>query len=79
MTLSVAGAGESGKSTVLKQMKLIYASGFSRSEREDCRSVILSNLIHAFRVILEAMEELEIPLENPENKVRPRASQCLWL
>ncbi|KAI9804524.1 MAG: G-Protein alpha subunit [Sarcosagium campestre] len=66
--LLLLGAGESGKSTVLKQMKLIYASGFTRSEREDCRSIIFSNLNNAFKVILEAMEELDIKLENPENE-----------
>ena len=64
------GAGESGKSTVLKQMKLIYASGFSKAEREDCRSIIFSNLVHAFKVILEAMDEFDIALENPQNQVR---------
>ena len=29
------GAGESGKSTILKQMKLIYSQGFSKSERSN--------------------------------------------
>ncbi|KAI9830874.1 MAG: G-Protein alpha subunit [Phylliscum demangeonii] len=66
--LLLLGAGESGKSTVLKQMKLIYASGFSKSEREDCRAIIFSNLVHAFKVILEAMDELSISFANPANE-----------
>ncbi|KAI9803060.1 MAG: hypothetical protein M1833_001130 [Piccolia ochrophora] len=66
--LLLLGAGESGKSTVLKQMKLIYASGFSRAEREDCRSIIFSNLNSAFKVILEAMDDMDIQLENPQNQ-----------
>ena len=64
------GAGESGKSTVLKQMKLIYAQGFSKAEREDCRSTIFSNLVTAFRTIFKAMDELDLNFENPDNDVR---------
>ncbi|KAI9678038.1 MAG: G-Protein alpha subunit [Caeruleum heppii] len=66
--LLLLGAGESGKSTVLKQMKLIYASGFSKSEREDWRAIIFSNINNAYKVILEAMEELEIGLAEPSNE-----------
>lgn len=33
------GAGESGKSTILKQMKLIHEGGYSRDERESFREV----------------------------------------
>ncbi|KAI9884543.1 MAG: G-Protein alpha subunit [Watsoniomyces obsoletus] len=66
--LLLLGAGESGKSTVLKQMKLIYASGFSRAEREDCRSTIFANLVTAFRTIFKAMDEIDIPFEDPSNE-----------
>ncbi|KAI9889231.1 MAG: G-Protein alpha subunit [Vezdaea aestivalis] len=66
--LLLLGAGESGKSTVLKQMKLIYAQGFSRTERDEWRSIIFGNLNNAFKVILDAMEELEIDLGNSENE-----------
>ncbi|KAI9717660.1 MAG: hypothetical protein M1812_004605 [Candelaria pacifica] len=61
------GAGESGKSTVLKQMKLLYAEGFPASEREEWRATIFSNLINAFKVILDAMEEYGIDFGNPAN------------
>ncbi|KAI9697781.1 MAG: hypothetical protein M1836_004457 [Candelina mexicana] len=60
-------AGESGKSTVLKQMKLLYAEGFPASEREEWRATIFSNLINAFKVILDAMEEYGIEFGNPAN------------
>jgi len=35
------GAGESGKSTILKQMKLIHEGGYSRDERESFREVCI--------------------------------------
>ncbi|KAI9819714.1 MAG: hypothetical protein M1832_003948 [Thelocarpon impressellum] len=67
--LLLLGAGESGKSTVLKQMKLIYATGFSKAEREDWRAIIFSNINNAYKVVLEAMEELGIAMARPENQV----------
>lgn len=51
-------------------MKLIYASGFTKAEREDCRTTIFSNLVNAFRTIFKAMDELDIKFGNPENEVR---------
>ncbi|KAH0545149.1 hypothetical protein FGG08_000761 [Glutinoglossum americanum] len=66
--LLLLGAGESGKSTILKQMRLLYASGFSKNEREDYRCIIFSNILNAFKILVEAMEQLEIPLENRENE-----------
>ncbi|PKS07835.1 hypothetical protein jhhlp_006443 [Lomentospora prolificans] len=41
--LLLLGAGESGKSTVLKQMKLIYAQGFSKSEKLEWKPVVFNN------------------------------------
>lgn len=60
----VTGAGESGKSTILKQMKLIHEGGYSRDERESFKEIIFSNTVQSMRVILEAMESLELPLED---------------
>ncbi|KAF8457425.1 guanine nucleotide-binding protein subunit alpha [Terfezia claveryi] len=56
------GAGESGKSTILKQMKLIHEGSYSRDERESFKEIIFSNTVQSMRVILEAMESLEVPL-----------------
>ncbi|KAF8467287.1 guanine nucleotide binding protein, alpha subunit [Kalaharituber pfeilii] len=66
--LLLLGAGESGKSTILKQMKLIHTSGFSKSDRDDYRVIIFSNLLTSLKLILEAMENYEIKFENKENE-----------
>ncbi|EZG05789.1 guanine nucleotide-binding protein subunit alpha [Trichophyton rubrum CBS 735.88] len=58
------GAGESGKSTILKQMKLIHEGSYSRDERESFKEIIFSNTVQSMRVILEAMESLELPLDD---------------
>ncbi|KAJ1822838.1 guanine nucleotide-binding protein subunit alpha [Coemansia sp. RSA 2598] len=60
------GAGESGKSTIIKQMKLIHDGGYSQDERESFKEVIFSNTIQSMRVMLEAMDTLHIALEHPE-------------
>jgi len=39
------GAGESGKSTILKQMKLIHDGGYSKEEREAFKEIIFSNTV----------------------------------
>lgn len=63
-----AGAGESGKSTVLKQMKLIYTQGFSKNEKLEWKPVVYNNIIQSFRVIFDAMNELGIQFENKDNE-----------
>ena len=62
------GAGESGKSTVLKQMKLIYAQGFSKNEKLEWRPVIFANILQSFRLIFDAMNEFNIKLEDEDNE-----------
>ena len=63
------GAGESGKSTILKQMKLIYTRGFNKNERLEWKPVVFSNIIQSFRTIFEAMTELRYEFDNPDNEV----------
>lgn len=45
-------------------MKLMYEGGYSRDERESFKEIIFSNTVQSMRVILEAMESLEIPLDD---------------
>ncbi|EGO60557.1 hypothetical protein GE21DRAFT_7973 [Neurospora crassa] len=66
--LLLLGAGESGKSTILKQMKLIYAQGFSKNEKLEWRPVIFANILQSFRLIFDAMNEFNIKLEDEDNE-----------
>jgi len=54
------GAGESGKSTILKQMKLIHDNGYNKDERDSFKEIIFSNTVQSMRVILEAMQNMGI-------------------
>ena len=67
--LRIAGAGESGKSTILKQMKILHANGFSQDERREIRPIIFSNLIVAFKIIIDEMSQLDISFEIKESEV----------
>ncbi|ORZ10398.1 guanine nucleotide-binding protein subunit alpha [Absidia repens] len=58
------GAGESGKSTIIKQMKLLHDGGYSHDEREAFKEIIFSNTVQSMRVILEAMQHMDVSLEN---------------
>ncbi|KAK0564088.1 guanine nucleotide-binding protein subunit alpha [Tilletia horrida] len=64
------GAGESGKSTILKQMKLINHGSYSREERLSYKDIIFSNTLQSMRVILDAMDNLDIPLADGSNARR---------
>ncbi|KAI8070401.1 guanine nucleotide-binding protein subunit alpha [Gongronella butleri] len=75
--LLLLGAGESGKSTILKQMKLIHDEGFSQDERVAYIDIIYSNTIQSMRVILEAMEYLDIPLADAQNAVHEQTIAAL--
>ena len=58
--LLLLGAGESGKSTILKQMRLIHDQGYTKEDKDAYKEIIFSNTIQSMRVILEAMGRLEI-------------------
>ncbi|KAJ6079536.1 hypothetical protein N7467_009289 [Penicillium canescens] len=60
------GAGESGKSTIIKQMRIIHSRGFPEEERYTTRAVIYSNLVIAFKVLLDIMNAEGINFENEE-------------
>jgi len=54
--LLLLGAGESGKSTIFKQMKILYGEGFSQEERNSFRRYIWGNIIEAIKAICEAAQ-----------------------
>ncbi|KAL7672485.1 hypothetical protein ACOME3_007369 [Neoechinorhynchus agilis] len=58
--LLLLGAGESGKSTILKQMKIIHMDGYSKDDFEQYREVVFSNTIQSLATILRAMSSLGI-------------------
>ena len=65
--LLLLGAGGSGKSTIVKQMKIIHGSGYSTRERMEFQPRVHLNAIESMFGILQAMERLSIPLSHPSH------------
>jgi GTPase SAR1 family protein len=62
--LLLLGAGESGKSTIAKQMKIIHLQGFTEEERLSYKAVIYSNLIGSMRSLVVACEMLDFAIQD---------------
>ncbi|KAK5923560.1 guanine nucleotide-binding protein G(i) subunit alpha [Pseudochaenichthys georgianus] len=58
--LLLLGAGESGKSTLVKQMKIIHEDGYSEEECKQYKVVVYSNTIQSIMAIIRAMGRLKI-------------------
>uniref|UniRef100_A0A915K0G7 Uncharacterized protein n=1 Tax=Romanomermis culicivorax TaxID=13658 RepID=A0A915K0G7_ROMCU len=61
-------AGESGKSTILKQMKILHKNGFSQQDLEMIRPVVYSNTIQSMLAILRAMYFINIEFGDAERQ-----------
>lgn len=57
--LLLLGAGECGKSTILKQMKILHQNGFSDEEKEMYKGLILQNILQSVQSVCRAMDELD--------------------
>ena len=68
--LLLLGAGEGGKSTIAKQMKIIHLNGYTEAERMAFREIVYSNLVTAMMQLCKAMDKLGLDLEHPENESR---------
>ncbi|XP_072306204.1 guanine nucleotide-binding protein G(i) subunit alpha [Eucyclogobius newberryi] len=63
--LLLLGAGESGKSTIVKQMKIIHEDGYSEEECKQYKVVVYSNTIQSIMAIIRAMGRLKIDFGDP--------------
>lgn len=62
------GSGESGKSTIVKQMKIIHQNGYSVDELALYRHTIYKNLVDCAKALVGAMRQFEIEAEDPANR-----------
>lgn len=50
-------------------MKLIYAQGFSKTEKLEWKPVVFNNIVQSFRLIFDAMNDLGYKLDSEDNEV----------
>ncbi|CAJ0950925.1 unnamed protein product, partial [Mesorhabditis belari] len=56
--LLLLGAGECGKSTVLKQMQILHSNGFTEDEINEKKAIIFGNTVSSMCTILKAMDTI---------------------
>uniref|UniRef100_A0AAQ5ZHS7 Guanine nucleotide-binding protein G(s) subunit alpha n=1 Tax=Amphiprion ocellaris TaxID=80972 RepID=A0AAQ5ZHS7_AMPOC len=68
----LSGAGESGKSTIVKQMRILHVNGFNAEEKKQKIHDIKNNIKEAIETIVAAMSTLTPPcqLACPANQSR---------
>jgi GTPase SAR1 family protein len=60
--LLLLGAGDSGKSTIAKQMKIIHLDGFSEEERMGYKTTIANNIVTAMRTLIHQANKFNYAL-----------------
>ena len=67
--LHYIGTGEAGKSTFIKQMRIIHGQGYSDKDRKEFIPLIFRNILLAVQIMAEAMATLKVAYEDDNNRV----------
>jgi guanine nucleotide-binding protein subunit alpha len=73
--LTKLGPGESGKSTITKQIKLLHSCGFTAEEKLQYRPIIFANVISAVKGLMDAMDNYGLRLALADNKAYKKMVQ----
>lgn len=65
----VTGTGESGKSTFIKQMRIIHGSGYSDDDKRGFIKLVYQNIFMAMQSMIRAMDLLKIQYASSANIV----------
>lgn len=74
--LLLLGAGESGKSTVLKQLKLLHQGGFTHQERLQYTQVIWADAIQSMKILVIQARKMGIQLDCDDPVRSPELFEC---
>jgi len=68
LKLLLLGAGEAGKSTFIKQMRIIHGAGYSDEDKRGFIKLVFQNIFMAMNSLIRAMDYLKIPYGSPASK-----------
>lgn len=64
LKLLLLGTGESGKSTFIKQMRIIHGAGYSDDDKKSYIKLVYQNIFMAMQSMIRAMDLLKIQYED---------------
>ncbi|CAL8082423.1 unnamed protein product [Orchesella dallaii] len=67
LKLLLLGTGESGKSTFIKQMRIIHGAGYSDEDKRGFIKLVYQNIFMAMQAMIRAMEMLKIQYADSSN------------
>uniref|UniRef100_A0A3Q2V8R6 Guanine nucleotide-binding protein subunit alpha n=1 Tax=Haplochromis burtoni TaxID=8153 RepID=A0A3Q2V8R6_HAPBU len=68
LKLLLLGTGESGKSTFIKQMRIIHGSGYTDEDKKGFTKLVYQNIFTSMQAMIRATENLKIPFKYEQNK-----------
>jgi len=68
LKLLLLGTGESGKSTFIKQMRIIHGSGYSDEDKRSFIKLVYQNIFMAMHSMIRAMETLNVVYKDLANE-----------
>jgi len=69
INLLLLGPGESGKSTIAKQLRLIHSSPWTEPERREYKVIIISNVVKSIKDVIEATNSFGYKLSEENQKI----------
>ncbi|NP_001083750.2 guanine nucleotide-binding protein subunit alpha-14 [Xenopus laevis] len=67
LKLLLLGTGESGKSTFIKQMRIIHGSGYTDEDRKGFTKLVYQNIFTSMQSMIRAMDTLRIQYTSEQN------------
>jgi len=66
--LLLLGTGESGKSTFIKQMRIIHGDGYSTVDKQKYATLIIRNILVSMQALIKAINDLQLPYSEPTSE-----------
>ncbi|XP_026177378.1 guanine nucleotide-binding protein subunit alpha-14 [Mastacembelus armatus] len=68
LKLLLLGTGESGKSTFIKQMRIIHGGGYTDEDKRTYAKLVFQNIYTSMQTMIRAMETLSISFSDSQNQ-----------